>query len=343
MLRCTARRALLAPQMTHDFVLQPPRNLGLIVVPQGLEMVVERLGKFHCVLQPGVSFLVPWVDRVRYVYSTKEQGISLPHQSSITKDNVVVNIDGVLFVKIVDPQRASYSCENALLQITQLAQTAMRSAIGKMSLDRLFEERVLLNATIVDSIATEAENWGVLLKRYEVRDIAVSEQVRASMDLQAEAERKKRKAVLESEGEMEARVNAAKGERLAQEELALASKFAQVAAAEAGAESLGKSTTAVVESIRQLSAAIDAGGKGARDAVAFRLAEQYIEAFSHMAKTNNTVLLSAPVGDPTSVVANAMGVFGALQQRLAATADGGASAPATGAASSAVASAGKAH
>lgn len=320
-------RRLYAPPVHHgspsfssqDFIIPPPRNIGLIIVPQGMEMVVERLGRYNTTLRPGISMLVPFLDRVRYVYSTKEQGLIIPpNQAAITKDNVVVNIDGVLFLKIVDSQKASYNIDNPIFNLINLAQTTMRSEIGKLTLDKLFEEREMLNASIVRAITKESEEWGIDCKRYEIRDISVSDIVRQSMDLQAEAERKKRKAILESEGDMTARVNAAKGERLAQEELAKAAKFSQVTAAEAGAEALAKSTEAVAASLKELAKVME-NSKSVENAVSFRLAEQYIEQFGNIAKQNNTVVLSQNIGEPTQMVANALSMFGNIKKTTSAS------------------------
>jgi regulator of protease activity HflC (stomatin/prohibitin superfamily) len=304
---------------SQDFIIPPPRNVGLIIVPQGMEMVVERLGRYSSTLRPGISMLVPFLDRVRYVYSTKEQGLIIPpNQAAITKDNVVVNIDGVLFLKIVDAQKASYNIDNPIFNLINLAQTAMRSEIGKLTLDKLFEEREALNASIVRAITKESDEWGIDCKRYEIRDISVSDIVRQSMDLQAEAERKKRKAILESEGEMTARVNAAKGERLAQEELANAAKYAQITAAEAGAQALHRSTEAVAASLKEIAKVMQDGSTSVENAVSFRLAEQYIEQFGHIAKQNNTVVLSQNIGEPTQMVANALSMFGNIKKTTAA-------------------------
>jgi regulator of protease activity HflC (stomatin/prohibitin superfamily) len=250
---------------------------------------------------------MPVLDRIRYLYNTKEQGIVIPHQSSVTRDNVIVSIDGVLFLRIVDTVKASYNIENPLFNVTNLAQTTMRSEIGKIALDKLFQERELLNVSIVNAIAREASEWGVECKRYEIRDISVSDIVRQSMDFQAEAERKKRKAILQSEGEMEARVNEAKGEAWSSREVAEGNAVASIKRAEAEAKALEISTDAVCKNIEKLSASLSK--PGAKDAVALRLAEQYIEQFGNLAREGNTMVLSHPSGDPAAAVTSAMGIF----------------------------------
>lgn len=304
----------------NDFIVSTPRNLGFVVVPEGTEMVVERLGRFSRLLKPGFSALMPFVDKVQYAFSVKEGSVSIPHQTAVTRDNVAVITDGVLFVKITDAYKAAYHIDGPVRNLTWLAQTTMRSEIGKLTLDKLFEERELLNHAIVATLAREAENWGCSCTRYELRDISVSEMVRQAMDLQAEADRRKRKAILESEGLAEARINSARGERLAQAELALASKFAAVAAAEAGAEALTKSTLAVTDSLERLAKTLESNPTAVRDAVTFRLAESYIEAFGNIAKSGNTMILAQPAGDPSQMVAQAMSVFKNLSPTTNSTA-----------------------
>jgi len=187
-----------------------PVNFGVRVVPQQSAWVVERFGKFSTVLKPGINFLIPVVDKIAYVHSLKEEAIPVPNQQAITRDNVSLTMDGVLYVRIVDPY-ASYGVQNPLYAVVQLAQTTMRSELGKMTLDNTFEEREQLNAKIVVAINEAAEVWGVQCMRYEIRDIIPSASVRSVMDMEAEAERRKRAQILDSEGERKAEINIAEG------------------------------------------------------------------------------------------------------------------------------------
>ena len=192
-----------------------PMNLGFVIVPQQTAYVVERLGKFSQILEPGLRFLIPFVDKVSYAHSLKEMAVPVAGQSAITKDNVTIQIDGVLYVRVTDPEKASYGVENVLFALSQIAQTTMRSELGKISLDKTFEERALLNEKIVKSINAAAAPWGIECLRYEIRDISPPAAVRAAMELEAEAERRRRADVLTSEGERQAEVNIAEGKRQA--------------------------------------------------------------------------------------------------------------------------------
>ncbi|KAJ1623737.1 hypothetical protein T492DRAFT_288465 [Pavlovales sp. CCMP2436] len=201
---------LAARQLSSSFGPNPtPANLGVHVVPQQSAYVVERFGRFSKVMNAGIHFLVPLVDRVAYVHVLKEETISVPSQTAITKDNVSITIDGILYVRVIDPVKASYGIEDPHFAVTQLAQTTMRSELGKISLDRTFQERDQLNALIVASINAASEPWGIQCMRYEIRDIVPPKAVRAAMELEAEAERRKRASILDSEGDRQAAVNAA--------------------------------------------------------------------------------------------------------------------------------------
>ena len=316
------------------FVIRPPRNRVVHIVPQGTVMVVERLGRFQRILEPGMNVLWPLVDSIRYVYTSKEQGIVIPQQSAITRDNVMVDIDGVLFLRIVDPCKASYNIDNPVFNVINLAQTTMRCEIGKLTLDNLFAERDQLNRNIVDVIQTEAQEWGVECKRYEIRDVSVSDIVRQSMDLQAEAERRKRKLVLESEGEMEATINRALGKRRAQEHNAEAAKVATEINAEAAATAMRKVADATADSLVTVAKGFEAHGRTA-DAASLRVAEQYLEHFGSIAKEGTTVVLPNSVGDGATMATQALSMFNAVNKQAVAGRSSAPSLPASSGSSAA--------
>ncbi|EPY23239.1 stomatin-like protein [Strigomonas culicis] len=300
-----------SPLDPSTFVEARPRNSVFNIVPQGHEYVVERLGRYHRTLDSGWWVVIPFVDKIRYNYNIKEQGIEIPNQSAITSDNVVVEIDGVLFLKIVDSQKASYNIENPIWNLMNLAQTTMRSEIGRMTLDNLFNERANLNRNIVEVLRKEASEWGIECKRYEIRDIVVSELVRRSMDLQAEAERIKRKVILESEGDAVAEVNHAKGLRSAQEIAADAQKYTVLRDAEAQAEAIRMKSKAIADNIAIVAEQMKKTDKS-NEAVSLRVAELYLEKFGQLAKETNTVVLSQPVSDPATFSTQALSVFNAV-------------------------------
>lgn len=308
------RRALLTSSLSSPASLLPstclapgarckhstPVNVGVMFVPQQEAWLVERMGKFNKTLEPGLNFLIPILDRVKYVQSLKEIAIDIPHQQAISMDNVAINIDGVLYLRIIDPYRASYGIEDPEFAVTQLAQTTMRSEIGKISLDMLFKERENLNVQIVRAINNASEAWGIESLRYEIRDIRLPERVQEAMQMQVEAERKKRAAILESEGIRAADINVAEGRKQAAVFEAEGQARAVVVAGEARAASL----RAVAEAL--------SGEQGAQ-AAGLAVAENYVKAFGELAKESNTLLLPANTGDVSGMVSQAMSIYKKLE------------------------------
>jgi len=287
--------------------LSTPANTIVKIVPQQTAFVVERFGRYSRTLTPGLHLLVPIVDKIAYTHSLKETTIPVPNQTAITKDNVSLTIDGVLYVKVVDPYRASYGVENAMFAVTQLAQTTMRSELGKISLDAVFAERDALNQGIVESIQPAAAAWGLEVLRYEIRDILPPPSVRTAMELQAEAERKKRAQILESEGLRQSKINVAEGKK---SEVILASEGAkddQINRALGEAEAIFRKAQATAKGIDILAKSVQS--QGGSEAVSLQIAEQYLEAFGKIAKSSTTVLLPAASNDPASMIAQALSIF----------------------------------
>jgi len=284
-----------------------PTNFGIRVVPQQQVNIVERFGKFHAVLHSGIHFLIPLVDSIGYVHSLKEQTLDIPNQNAITRDNVAVTIDGILYVRIVDPYKASYGVEDPLYSVLQLAQTTMRSELGKISLDKTFEEREALNVKIVNQINEASSDWGIQCMRYEIRDIAPPQGVRKAMELQAEAERRKRAQILESEADKQSAINVAEGEKQRQILASEAAMQEVINKAMGKAESIEKVADATALGVERLARA--AGATGSREAMTLRLAEQYIGAFSNLAKESNTVVIPSDAANPNAMLAQAMAVY----------------------------------
>ncbi len=286
---------------------------GVKLVPQQKVWIVERLGRYNESLIAGLHFIIPFVDKIAYQHSLKENAVDIPSQSAITQDNVTLVIDGILYLKITDPKQASYGVRDPLYAISQLAQTTMRSELGKITLDKTFEEREILNTNIVQSINEASSVWGIQCLRYEIKDITPPANVRTAMELQVAAERQKRAEVLDSEGKRQSQINIAEGIK---QEVVLKSEAAmtdQINRAKGEAEAILAVAKATAEGIEMVAASIDkAGGE---KAVALKLAEQYIEAFSNLAKESNTILLPAQTGDAGSMVAQALSVFNAIQEK----------------------------
>lgn len=276
------------------------------VVPQQTAYVVERLGKFHAVLQPGINFIIPFFDRTAYKHSLKEKAIDIPEQICITRDNVQVRVDGVLFLQVIDPQRASYGISDYVFGVTQLAQTTMRSEIGKIDLDKTFEERTTVNQAVVHAIDEAAIGWGVKMLRYEIKNITPPQSVLHAMEKQMQAERERRALILQSDGEKMAAVNMAEGQKQKVVLESEALKTRQINEAEGQAAAIMSVADATAESIRVVAAAIQE--KGGMDAVQLKVAEQMVQQFGNLAKSTNTMILPANFGDMASMIAAAMNV-----------------------------------
>ncbi|XP_059616748.1 stomatin-like protein 2, mitochondrial [Phlebotomus argentipes] len=288
-----------------------PINTVIMFVPQQEAWVVERMGKFHRILEPGLNVLLPIVDRVKYVQSLKEIAIDVPKQSAITSDNVTLSIDGVLYLRILDPYYASYGVEDPEFAITQLAQTTMRSELGKMSLDKVFRERESLNVSIVDAINKAAAAWGIMCLRYEIRDIKLPSRVHEAMQMQVEAERRKRAAILESEGVREADINVAEGKRQARILASEAQRMEQINQANGEAAAMLAIADARAKGLQMVAKSLMA--KDGKNAASLAIAEQYVSAFQNLARENNTLILPQNVGDVSSMVAQAMTVYKTIQ------------------------------
>jgi len=289
---------------------------GVKFVPQQQVWIVERMGRYRVSMQAGLNFLIPFIDNISYRHSLKEEAVDIPSQTAITKDNVTLIIDGILYLKITDPKQASYGVGDARYAITQMAQTTMRSELGKMTLDRTFLERDNLNVSIVQSINEASVVWGIQCLRYEIKDITPPDNVRQAMELQVAAERKKRAEVLDSEGKRQSQINIAEGIK---QEVVLKSEAAmtdQINRAKGEAEAILQVAKATAEGIEMVAASIDKSG--GEKAVALRLAEQYIEAFSKLAKENNTLILPAKTDDAGSMVAQALSIFNSIQGQVSA-------------------------
>lgn len=274
------------------------------VVPQQTAWVVERLGKFHAVLAPGLNIVVPFIDRVAYKHSLKEVPLDTPSQVCITKDNTQLTVDGVLFFQVTDPQRASYGTSNYVVAITQLAQTTLRSVIGKLELDKTFEERDFINHSVVSAIDEAALNWGVKVLRYEIKDLTPPAVILAAMQQQITAEREKRALIAASEGRKQEQINIATGQREAAIAKSEGDKQAAINNAQGEAAAVLAIAEATAEAVRKVAAATQA--PGGMEAVNLKVAEKYVDAFAGLAKTNNSLVIPANLSDVGSLIATAM-------------------------------------
>ncbi len=279
---------------------------ALKVVPQQNSWVVERLGKFHTALTPGLNIVIPFIDRVAYKHMLKEVPLDVPSQVCITKDNTQLQVDGILYFQVTDPRLASYGTSNYIMAITQLAQTTLRSVIGKMELDKTFEERDDINRAVVAALDEAATSWGVKVLRYEIKDLTPPKEILHAMQAQITAEREKRALIAASEGRKQEQINIATGEREAFIQRSEGEKQAAINTAQGEAAAIIAVATATAQAIQQVAQAIQS--PGGMDAVNLKVAEKYVEAFGNVAKQGNTLILPGNLADMGSMVAAAMSI-----------------------------------
>ena len=280
---------------------------GVRIVPQQNAWVVERLGKFHRVLEPGLNLIVPFFDRVPYKHSLKEVPLDVPEQVCITKDNTQLTVDGIIYFQVVDPRLASYGSSDYIQAVTQLAQTALRSVVGKMELDKTFESRDDINHTIVQVLDDAGRTWGIKVLRYEIKSLTPPEAILRAMQAQITAEREKRAVIATSEGKRQQEINIADGQRQAAILESEGQKQAQINTAAGEAQAIELVANANANAVRAVAAAI--GAPGGMSAANLKIAEKYIEAFQHLAKTNNTLIIPSNLSDVAGLVASAMTVL----------------------------------
>jgi len=297
--------------MAVAFVLE-----GVRVVPQQSAFVVERFGRYHATLEPGLNFIVPLFDRVAYRHILKEVPLDVPEQVCITKDNTQLGVDGILYYQVTDPRLASYGSSNYVQAISQLAQTTLRSEIGKMELDKTFESRDEINRQIVASLDEAGRNWGIKVLRYEIKSLTPPEAILRSMQQQITAEREKRALIAKSEGERQQEINVADGEKQAAVLRSEGEKQAAINKAQGDATAIRVIAEANAAAVRAVAEAI--GDKGGMDAANLKVAQQYVEAFANLAKQSNTLILPANAGDVAGMIATAMTVLDKARQGQAA-------------------------
>lgn len=270
------------------------------IVPQKVAFIVERLGKYNATLDAGLHILVPFIDKVAYRHTLKEQAIDVPSQICITRDNISVEVDGILYLQVIDPQKASYGINNYQFAAMQLAQTTMRSVIGKLELDRTFEERETINTTIVEAVDKASEPWGVKVTRYEIKNIVPPQSIKDAMEKQMRAEREKRAVIAESEGDKQAKINRAEGVKQEMIATSEGEKQKRINEADGRAAEIERVAKATANGLRDIALAINE--QGGINAVNLRIAEQYINEFGKLARTNNTLILPANLGDLAGLV-----------------------------------------
>ena len=285
------------------------------IVPQRKAYIVERLGKFNRTLQAGFYFLVPLFDRVKYRHSLKEQAIDVASQSCITKDNIAVEVDGILYLQVIDPKKSSYGIDDYRFASIQIAQTTMRSVIGKMELDKTFEERDNINTTIVEAVDKASDPWGVKVTRYEVKNITPPQSIKDAMEKQMRAEREKRAMIAESEGEKQAKINVADGDKQELIKRSEGEKQKRINEAQGKAAEIQEVAYATANGIKAIADAINV--KNGADAVNLRIAEQYLNEFGKLASENNSLIIPSNLADISSIIASATSVFESTKSKKA--------------------------
>ena len=283
------------------------------IVPQKTASIVERLGKYNSTLEAGFHILIPFIDKVAYRHTLKEQALDVPSQTCITRDNISVEVDGILYLQVIDPRRASYGINNYQFASAQLAQTTMRSIIGKLELDKTFEERETINTQIVTAVDKASAPWGVKVTRYEVKNIEPPASIKDAMEKQMRAVREKRALIAESEGDKQAKINRAEGDK--QELIAKSEgeKMKRINEAEGTAAEIERVATATAAGIREIASSIEE--KGGLNAVNLRIAEQYLDKFGKLADKNNTMIIPSNLADISSIIASATSVFNATNDK----------------------------
>lgn len=277
------------------------------VVPQRSVYIVERLGKFSRSLDAGFHILIPFIDKVAYKQNLKEQAIDVASQICITKDNIAVEVDGILYLQVIDPQKASYGIDNYRFAVIQISQTTMRSVIGRMELDRTFEEREAVNASIVEAVDKASGPWGIKVSRYEVKNISPPQSIRDAMEKQMRAEREKRAVIAESEGDKQAKINRAEGEKQQTIALSEGEQMRRINEAGGRASEIEQVAAATAKGIREIAQAINE--EGGLNAVNLRIAEQYLNEFGKLAKTNNAMIVPADLSDIAGVISSVTSVI----------------------------------
>ena len=268
---------------------------ALVIVPQKSAYIVERLGKYRMTLEAGFHIIIPFIDRLAYRLSMKEMAIDVPPQQCITKDNIMVDVDGVLYLQVMEPTKAAYGIDDYMFATTQLAQTTMRSEMGKLDLDRSFEERTTVNAAIVEAVDKASDPWGIKVTRYEIKNITPPRTISDAMEKQMRAEREKRAMIAESEGERQSKINRAEGESQQAIALSEGERARRINVAEGQAKEILLVAEAQAESIRKVAQALNEPGGLA--SVNMQLAQNYLNQFGHLAKTNNTMIVPANLSD----------------------------------------------